>query len=456
MPPIVIRKRVMPSRRLSASARRLAPTLTGALLLASCSSLLGIEDPVPRDAEGGSSSGGVPGSTAGKSANPSEGGVGGEAVTPRSEGGEGGAIHSTEIGGAGGETGGAPPQIDCVNDERRCDVYQRQICVSGHWMDDGDECPLACVDGECQTPASCSPPNTSTPCVDGVSCCETIWMDAGSYLMGHGDEEDEASYERVVSGFYLDRFEVTVGRFRKFHADFTLPVEGAGEHPRLPGTGWQVAWETLPHEFAASRNAVPIDGDDLVKQLTDDCDASTWADGDPELPINCVNWYVAFAFCVYDGGRLPTEAEWNYAAALGDAQRPYPWSQSTSDTSVGPSNATFYNYPDPLLDLPTTVGSHAAGRGGFSRFSGRGHDDLGGNVTEWTLDEWIESPDASCSADCFAAWTGGASERVIRGGAYQSPYNELRSGSRPSAPAPKIGSYFGFRCARDITTNPPE
>jgi formylglycine-generating enzyme len=464
----------MPSHRLSTNARRWGSLTTSALLLASCSSLLGIEDPVPRDCsgdacdpepEGGSGGGGgAPATTgghpvvaagAGAENKPNEGGAGGELTTFKAGGGEGGLINSTEIAGMGGETGGAPPLTECEGNERRCDVYQPQICMSGYWMDDGDECPLACVDGACQMPASCTPEGTSTPCVDGVSCCETIWVEGGDYLMGDGDEEDEVTYQRVVSGFYLDRFEVTVGRFRRFQESYVVPVPGAGSHPRIPGTGWQAAWEELPHEFADGRAVVPADKDDLVVQLTDDCDASTWADGNPELPINCVNWYVAFAFCAYDGGRLPTEAEWNYAAAFGDSQRPYPWSQSPTDNAINSTHATFNNYPDPSPQFPTTVGTWPAGRGGFQRLN-RGHDDLSGNVAEWTLDQWLEAPPEICDEDCFASWIDGTNERVVRGGAYPSPYNELRSGMRTWSKGDSIASYWGFRCARDIDTSPLE
>lgn len=462
MPPIVIRKRVMPSHRFSARARRLAPTLTGALLLASCSSLLGIEDPVPRDAEGGSSSGGVPASTAGKSSivagsenKPSDGGTAGEAPTPKVDGGEGGAIHSTEIGGAGGETGGAPPQIECVNNERRCDVYQRQICVSGHWMDDGDECPLACVDGECQEPPSCSAEAAVAPCAEGASCCDTIWVPGGTYQMADGDEEDpETSYERTVSGFYLDRFEVTVGRFQYFQTHFQLPGVGEGGHPRIAGSGWTSAWADLPHPFEDGRKAVPTDANDLAKQLIDDCDSPTRNADHPGLPINCVNWFVAFAFCAFDGGRLPTEAEWNYVAAFGSAQRPYPWSESTEDRSIDSTRATFNNYPMPSPDAPTPVGTWPLGRAAFERFAERGHDDLSGNVAEWTLDQWLETPPEQCESDCLASWSD--QERVVRGGAYGSPYADLFAGSRTYASADELASYWGFRCARDIVTTSTE
>jgi formylglycine-generating enzyme required for sulfatase activity len=268
--------------------------------------------------------------------------------------------------------------------------------------------------------------------------------------MGHGDENDDVSYARRVSGFYLDRFEVTVGRFRVFQDSFSLPGEGSGAHPRVAGSGWQKAWEAISHDFADGRKAVPESAEDLVAQLTADCDASTWVAADPGLPINCVNWYVAFAFCAFDGGRLPTEAEWNYAGAFGDAQRPYPWSESNNDTFIDSTKATYYDYPNPPPELPSVVGSHAAGRGGFHRFGGRGHDDLSGNVSEWVVDKWVEMPPEQC-ADCSEGWAS-ATDNVVRGGAFQSDYSFLMVGSRSSTPPASISSSFGFRCARDINT----
>jgi formylglycine-generating enzyme required for sulfatase activity len=267
--------------------------------------------------------------------------------------------------------------------------------------------------------------------------------------MGAGDE-DELSYPRSVRGFYLDRFEVTVDRLQYFQANYVLPNEGDGAHPLIPGTGWQEAWEQLPHPLVDGRTVVPADGDDLLVQLTEDCGASTWSSDDPLRPANCVNWYVAFAFCAFDGGRLPTEAEWNYAAAFGQAQRPYPWSVSSLDTSIDATRATFYDYPNDLPEIPTPVGTHELGRGGFYRHEGRGHDDLAGNVSEWTLDEWLVEPPSECGVDCFASWTAGIEDRVTRGGAFQSTFGELFAGWRTSAPASNIDPYWGFRCARDL------
>ena len=76
----------------------------------------------------------------------------------------------------------------------------------------------------------------------------------------------------------------------------------------------------------------------------DSCVASsTWtaaATKDERLPANCVTWYEAHAFCIWDGGFLPTEAEWELAAEGGE-ERVLPWSVPPAGTNVGPTFAVF-------------------------------------------------------------------------------------------------------------------
>jgi formylglycine-generating enzyme required for sulfatase activity len=118
----------------------------------------------------------------------------------------------------------------------------------------------------------------------------------------------DKSYPATVSDFYLDKYEITVGRFRQFvnagmGTQASPPGLGAGVHPLIEGSGWKLAWNT---SLLATTDA-------LKTALKCDSTFQTWTDtvdgGNENRPQNCMNWYEAFAFCAWDGGRLATEAE---------------------------------------------------------------------------------------------------------------------------------------------------
>jgi len=93
--------------------------------------------------------------------------------------------------------------------------------------------------------------------------------------------------------------------------------------------------------------------------------------------VQCLNWYTAFAFCIWDGGRLPTEAEWEYVAAGGAENRLYPWGQEEPDnTRMKVECAETPCLPHEAEDVGTRLGDMARW----------GHLDTGGGVREWTLD----------------------------------------------------------------------
>jgi sulfatase modifying factor 1 len=145
-------------------------------------------------------------------------------------------------------------------------------------------------------------------------------------------------------------------------------------------------------------------------------------------------WYEAFAFCIWDQGRLPTEAEWNYAAAGGAEQRVFPWSTQDAPNTLDETFAV-YNTQD-----LSAVGSRPKGDGKW------GQADLAGNVGEWILD-WFQDPYglAPCH-DCADLQDTGM--RVRRGGAYGMNEDPLYVGYRAAYPPEARSAQLGFRCAR--------
>jgi formylglycine-generating enzyme len=281
-------------------------------------------------------------------------------------------------------------------------------------------------------------------------CCNSPELPAGSYYRTYDTVGDTYSGDRTapasVSKFRLDRYEVTVGRFRTFVAAHrgsqeNPPSAGAGAHPIIDGSGWNVNWNAN----------LMTDTPTLVAALK--CDSlATWTDSagsNENRPINCVTWYEAMAFCAWDGGYLPTEAEWNYAAAGGSAQRAYPW-------SVGATiDATYASYsvngncigdgvPACAVTDLVNVGTKSHGDGEW------GQSDLGGNVYEWMLDVNDSVYMNPCN-DC-ARLAGGAL-RVLRGGSFRNPDVNLRAGTRGADPPGARESIVGLRCARASRMN---
>jgi formylglycine-generating enzyme len=325
----------------------------------------------------------------------------------------------------------------CKADAVDCDTNLPQTCVAGAWTNDKKSCAQFCQgEGECVTAPSCGAAGTTyTGCANDESCCKSLLVPGGSFKrdFDHSDDYGDDSFAATISPFLLDKFEVTVGRFRQFVSAYTEVVTttlkaGAGKSAHMADdSGWD------------SDFVMPATKDALIAELKSCSEGPTmWSDEvtvNNDSPLNCVSFNIAYAFCIWDGGRLPTEAEWNFAAAGGNQQRVYPWIPPVSGPDITDEYA---NYGD-ANPGPVAVGSKPLGNGRW------GQADLAGNLSEWTLDYFGAYP-TTCT-DCLN--TTAAGYRSVRGGTYASPADGLfvaaRFGLDPTTPR----SYAGFRCARD-------
>ncbi|MFH0900445.1 MAG: SUMF1/EgtB/PvdO family nonheme iron enzyme [Pseudomonadota bacterium] len=319
-----------------------------------------------------------------------------------------------------------------------------------------DGCGRTLNCGSCMSPETCGgsgKPNVcgetggSFPSCAGLAstcgptktgdCCETLFVPSGTY-----NRSNHPDYPATVSGFMLDRFEITVGRFRKFveagmGTQANPPVAGAGAHPLIiEGSGWDSTWKAnLPADTEALKTAVK-------------CYSTyqTWTDtagANENLPMNCLDWYALFAFCAWDGGRLPTEAEWNYAAAGGSEQRQYPWGSAAPDGTYAVyecmgdgSAAGTCAFTDILV-----VGSRSP------KGDGRwGQSDLAGSMWEWTLDWYASSYSIVPCNDCANLVP--ASCRTGRGGSFIYNDDYLASPYRDYFAPTYRSRNVGGRCAR--------
>jgi formylglycine-generating enzyme required for sulfatase activity len=166
-----------------------------------------------------------------------------------------------------------------------------------------------------------------------------------------------------------------------------------------------------------------------------------WPDAADSVAMNCVSWYVAFAFCVWDGGRLPTEAEWNFAAAGGDEQRVYPWSNPPSTVSLNQTHAIWVDGGS--WAAPQPVGSKPDGNGRW------GHADLSGNVYEWVRDVHRNPYGIVTCNDCSDYGKPDANVQY-RGGSFMSGASFLKASTRNGASTPpeRARQDRGVRCAR--------
>jgi serine/threonine protein kinase/formylglycine-generating enzyme required for sulfatase activity len=229
------------------------------------------------------------------------------------------------------------------------------------------------------------PPVTNTdgpPTVPGMVFIKGATFTMGTNLPGYDDYWKPAHQVRVED-YYIDAKEVTNDDYARF--------------------------------VRQTRYAAPPNWSD-----------GTYAPGESQLPVRFVSWFDAKKYAEWAGKRLPTEAEWEYAAR-GTKDTLYPWGNEWDQE--------LSNSAEDKKGKPVAVGSYPRGVSEFGIF------DLAGNVAEWVDNDF----------DVYFGSTAKPVQgyKVYRGGAYNFPKQQLVNFARWSEVADAKLESVGFRCAKD-------
>ncbi len=276
-------------------------------------------------------------------------------------------------------------------------------------------------------------PPSSPP--ESIATEGMVLIPAGEFQMGSNNPEAQTDEQPVhtvyLDAFFMDQHEVTNLEYQTFV---------------LANPQWQR--EQIHSKFH--------DGDYL--KLWRGKRGNDYPKGKANHPVVYVSWYAAIAYADWVGKRLPTEAEWEYAARGGLAGKKYPW----GDDVVNPPGWDNLRWGD-IIDPARTNVRRIRDTTAVGKYppNGYGLYDMAGNVFEWCLDEYNkdfysisprENPlSGADSVDWLISnFTSVQTHRVLRGGSWTGFRNGkfLRVASRRwKRPLFTIGD-FGFRCAK--------
>ena len=294
---------------------------------------------------------------------------------------------------------------------------------------------------------------------------DMIWIPPGTFLMGSeaGQSDEKPVHKVTLNGFWMDKTEVTNEQFEKFVRAtkyVTLaerkpnPADFPGADPALLVPGSIV--------FAPPSNPVSLNNH---LQWWRYVPGANWRHpegpgsdlkGREKHPVVHIAYEDALAYCKWAGKRLPTEAEWEYAARGGLEQQDYIWGQEQTPGGKWLANIWQGNFP---VENNSADGFKATGAAGSFPANGYGLYDMAGNVWEWCSDWYLPDYYEKSPSDnpkgpntSYDPNEPGVMKKVTRGGSYLC--NESYCiGYRPSArmkttPDTSL-SHTGFRCVKD-------
>ena len=274
------------------------------------------------------------------------------------------------------------------------------------------------------------PPSRKLPGRDGM-----LRLPGGVFMMGtpRPAPDDQRPVHRVIlAPFWLDSTHVTNRQFAEFidDTDYITTAEKRGWS--LLFNREQGSWEKV--EGINWRHPTGVNSSLAGKE---------------NYPVVHVSWYDAAAYAAWAHKRLPTEAEYEYAARGGLSDSPFAWGRELIPDHKLQANYWQGKFPLTNLEQDGYFGVAPVGQFLPNRF---GLYDMAGNVASWCSD-WY-APDAfGAHAHRNPRGPEKGKRRVLRGGSWASTDEQgagLYVGDRNSAPPDETSSCIGFRCAKDI------
>jgi formylglycine-generating enzyme len=306
-----------------------------------------------------------------------------------------------------------------------------------------------------------------------------IWIKPGTFMMGADNSQaspDEYPKHKVtVDGFWMDATEVTNAEFARF-VNATGYITTAERKP-----DWNQLKKQLPPGTEKPADSLLVAASlvfDPPKHPVDLNDYTQWwawkkgADwkhphglgsnikDKGNYPVVHVSWYDAVAYCKWAGKRLPTEAEWEWAARGGLQNKIYPWGNEPVDEGKPKANTWQGHFPD-----NNTVRDKFYGLAPVASFTANGYGlyDMAGNVWEWCADYYNSGyyktiasasgvKDPKGPANSYDPEDPYAKKRVIRGGSFlcnDSYCSGYRVARRMKTTEDSGMEHLGFRCVEN-------
>ncbi len=305
-----------------------------------------------------------------------------------------------------------------------------------------------------------------TAAVDDFSWTnEMVWIPAGQFMMGstNGQVDEVPVHDVEVSGFWMDKYEITNRKYQEFVQATnyeTIPEKTprAEDFPGVPQENLKpgsIVFNPPGFDIPLNNHMIWWKYEPYASWKQPEGSSSS-IDSRMDHPVVHVCWFDAMAYCKWVGKRLPTEAEWEYAARGGSRNLPYVWGTEKTPDGKWPCNIFQGSFPNNNSVADGYKGTAPVGKFAANVF---GLYDMAGNVWEWCSDWYLpdyykkspkkdpKGPDESYDPNEPGAW-----KRVNRGGSFLD-HDSYSPGYRPTmrmkATSDSAISHTGFRCVKD-------